>query len=62
MVIRQEVIALVTAFMELDELLYGAEVVAKMKVTRGLDPGNNDHLLGSIRHNYLSPEICELAC
>jgi hypothetical protein len=47
--------------MELDELLYSAEVVAKMKVTRGLDPGNNDHLFGSFRHNYLSPEICELA-
>ena len=55
MVVRQEVIALVAAFSELDELLHCSEVIAKMQIARRLDPGNNDHFFRSVRHSYLSP-------
>jgi len=50
MVIRQKVIAGMTAFRKLYELLNGAEVVAKMEVTRWLNPGNNNHFIGCIGH------------
>ena len=50
MIIRQEVIAFVTAFNELDELLHCAEIIAQMQIARGLDPGNNNQFFRSICH------------
>ena len=51
MIIRQEVVALVTLLNKLDELLHRPEIVAQVEFPRGLNTGNNDFFAVCMHHN-----------